>query len=440
MAALTLRLVKGSPLTHGEADDNFTNLNNELATKLNSSSYTASDVLAKLLTVGGAGSGLDADLLDGQSSAYYTDIPARLGYTPQNAAGYTAADVRTKLLTVDGAGSGIDADLLDGVNGATYARQDTVNTFTALANRFSVTPGQTMASATGALGPLEVYQASTSADAFMSFHVSGDYAIYFGLDGTTNDLAVGGWSMGAVKHRVWHAGNDGPGSGLDADTVDGRSYSESVVGNTIVSRDSNGYINVAYINAATSNNENPTISQFITDNGDGYFRKSSAAHAAARILALMPIGAWLTGTDGSERLHFASGSRNYYKSGDGTHEFRNASNGAILNGTSAGDWTAAGNLTANSDERLKEDWASLPGNLVESLSGVRMGSYTRIDTGARQVGVSAQSLRRVMPEAVLEGEGGILSVAYGNAALVASVALARRVIDLERRLAALESA
>jgi hypothetical protein len=42
-----------------------------LAAKLNSSSYTAADVLTKMLTVDGAGSGLDADKLDGQSSAYY---------------------------------------------------------------------------------------------------------------------------------------------------------------------------------------------------------------------------------------------------------------------------------------------------------------------------------------------------------------------------------
>lgn len=33
--------------------------------------YTAADVLAKLVTVDGSGSGLDADLLDGQSSAFY---------------------------------------------------------------------------------------------------------------------------------------------------------------------------------------------------------------------------------------------------------------------------------------------------------------------------------------------------------------------------------
>ena len=40
-------------------------------TKLASASYTAADVLTKIKTVDGAGSGLDADLLDGQSSAYY---------------------------------------------------------------------------------------------------------------------------------------------------------------------------------------------------------------------------------------------------------------------------------------------------------------------------------------------------------------------------------
>lgn len=41
---------------------------------LPSSSYTASDVLSKMLTVDGAASGLDADLLDGQHGAYYAPV------------------------------------------------------------------------------------------------------------------------------------------------------------------------------------------------------------------------------------------------------------------------------------------------------------------------------------------------------------------------------
>lgn len=55
----------------------------------------------------GPGSGLNADLLDGQQGSYY--LPA---------SSYTATDVRSKLLTVDGPGSGIDADTLDGYHAA----------------------------------------------------------------------------------------------------------------------------------------------------------------------------------------------------------------------------------------------------------------------------------------------------------------------------------
>ena len=67
MAVIVLRSVKGSPLTIAEADANFTNLNTEVGTKLDSATYTAADVLSKLLTVDGSGSGIDADLLDGRN-------------------------------------------------------------------------------------------------------------------------------------------------------------------------------------------------------------------------------------------------------------------------------------------------------------------------------------------------------------------------------------
>ena len=69
MATIQLRNVKGSPLTNTELDTNFSNMNDELITKLDTSSYTAADVLTKIKTVDGVGSGLDADLLDGLNSA-----------------------------------------------------------------------------------------------------------------------------------------------------------------------------------------------------------------------------------------------------------------------------------------------------------------------------------------------------------------------------------
>lgn len=107
---------------------------------------------------------------------------------------------------------------------------------------------------------------------------------------------------------------------------------------------------------------------------------------------------------------------------------------------SSGNLSVTGTVTANSDERLKTDWASVAGDFVARLADTKSGVYTRLDTGSRQAGVGAQSLQKLLPEAVLEGEDGTLSVAYGNAALVACVELAKEVVSLRSEVAALKGA
>ena len=67
MTTLTLRATKGSPLTNDEMDANFTALSIDIGTKLGATGYNAADILTKLKTVDGTGSGLDADLLHGLS-------------------------------------------------------------------------------------------------------------------------------------------------------------------------------------------------------------------------------------------------------------------------------------------------------------------------------------------------------------------------------------
>lgn len=94
-------------------------------------------------------------------------------------------------------------------------------------NALSFRSLDTLETASGDQAALEIYQDTSGADAFMQFHVGGDYAAYFGLKGDINDFAVGGWSMGANYYRVWHAGNDGAGSGLDADNLDGYTWASS---------------------------------------------------------------------------------------------------------------------------------------------------------------------------------------------------------------------
>lgn len=108
-----------------------------------------------------------------------------------------------------------------------------------------------------------------------------------------------------------------------------------------------------------------------------------------------------------------------------------AYNGQILRlSRTSLDVTVGGNITSNSDERLKRDWTDIPDDLVDRLADVKAGDYERIDTGKRQTGVGAQSIEGVMPLVVSEDEG-VKSVAYGNAALVGVIALCRRVKELE---------
>ena len=113
-----------------------------------------------------------------------------------------------------------------------------------------------------------------------------------------------------------------------------------------------------------------------------------------------------------------------------------------------GGVVTATNFAASSDERTKHEWRDLAADFVERMADVKHGTFERINVeDVRSVGVSAQSLRDVLPEAVLGNAEGMLSVDYGGAALALSVQLAKRVIEqakvsaaLERRLAKLESA
>lgn len=93
------------------------------------------------------------------------------------------------------------------------------------------------------------------------------------------------------------------------------------------------------------------------------------------------------------------------------------------------------NVTWTSDARVKRDIVPIEGGLglVEQMRGVR---YTRtdLDDGRVHVGVIAQELREVLPEAVIEGADGLLSVDYGTLGPVlieAVKALSLRVRQLE---------
>lgn len=101
---------------------------------------------------------------------------------------------------------------------------------------------------------------------------------------------------------------------------------------------------------------------------------------------------------------------------------------------STGNFTAGGNVTAYSDERLKTNWRPLSENFIANLANLKSGIYDRVDEKVTQAGVSAQALEVILPETVLTGANGIKSVAYGNAALVACVELAKEVEQLKKEI------
>ena len=127
----------------------------------------------------------------------------------------------------DGSGSGLDADLLDGVHGSSFLRSDAEDTGVSLNLAGGTNNGANDATLyvtasnnndwgikIGAdSGKTEYGQVIKMPSAFNhAFRVLKNGTEHFNINST--GATVGG-------NYIWHAGNDGSGSGLDADTVDG---------------------------------------------------------------------------------------------------------------------------------------------------------------------------------------------------------------------------
>ena len=93
--------------------------------------------------------------------------------------------------------------------------------------------------------------------------------------------------------------------------------------------------------------------------------------------------------------------------------YDNASKLATASGgvSVTGDMTASGNVTAYSDERLKDNIKTID-NALDKVSQMRGVTFERKDTRKKDSGVIAQEIEKVAPELVIDGE--FKSVAYGN--------------------------
>ncbi|MCH8686461.1 gp53-like domain-containing protein [Pedomonas mirosovicensis] len=127
-------------------------------------------------------------------------------------------DIKSAALKDEGAGNGLDADLLDGLQGSAYAKLSGAN-FTGsigTAGKVNLTYGNT-------LGLLGLSVSGTAINFFNNVTGTTSNVIYnwLGSNGVSKMSLTEGGELSVKGSTVWHSGNDGAGSGLDADMIDG---------------------------------------------------------------------------------------------------------------------------------------------------------------------------------------------------------------------------
>ena len=190
----------------------------------------ASDILANLLTADGAGSSLDADLLDGQQGSFYapiasptfTGIPA----APTAAAATNTTQIATTafVTTADNLKANVGGGNATGtwpisVSGSAAS----VTTLTLGHSASSVSLTAAMQNQLGYVAGVSLLGQSDGGLYQAGFDTTNWRHQIFG-DFRTGQILIRGQNNGTFQswRTVWDSGNDGAGSTLDADLLDGQ--------------------------------------------------------------------------------------------------------------------------------------------------------------------------------------------------------------------------
>ena len=157
-------------------------------------------------------------------------------------------------------------------------------------------------------------------DAFMAFHISSDFATFFGLENSTNRLYTGGWSDGNAKYQIW----------------DSRDFSSSNISNWNTAY---GWGNHSGLYASSSHThddryytESESDSRFVNASGDSMSGSLTIGAGAAYVGT---HGDW-TGEQNKIQWHSShlylqntGGGNFFFRRADGTNLF-NLDNGGSL--------------------------------------------------------------------------------------------------------------
>ena len=353
--------------------------------------------------------------------------------------------------TFSGSGSGltsVDANTLDGIDSSSFLRSDAADTATGTltvrdikfsagyhlqrsdhhsghlegsynnvgANSYKSNPIYTIGSAYNPndadLNNMYGIGYTHTNASFISFTGASGWGMYVAADGDARIFLGGGNGVisSTGQHYVgsnvvWNAGNDGVGSGLDADLLRGYGLTTGSTANTVVLRDANADINARYFDG--------TRYYFPSNH---YLSDKSGDYGSIQVNAASGSGWEGFSIDGrAVFMHDGSNSTGLYN--DVNNEWliqcvHNGSSyvyyngGAKISTTSAGcnitgSLTATGNVTAYSDARLKTNVNTIDNalDIVDQLRGV---SFDWKESGEHSIGVIAQEVEEVLPELVLD--------------------------------------
>lgn len=314
------------------------------------------------------------------------------------------ADATTARTTL---GLGTSATVNTGTSGATIPLLNGNNTHSG-SNTFTST-----ISMTGANNGIEIGAVGSSNTPFIDFHSSAsstDFDVRVIASGGTAGTGGGTLEFTCTSltkggNTIWHAGNDGSGSGLDADLLDGMNATSAATANTIVSRNSNGD---SLFNAIALSTIEHTSNLIITYNGTENFRLNSDAILSNGLTvtknAITDIGTGLS----LQQAGIIWASRDGAAS---TFLNRDTNDGIVAqfgrSKTAVGSISVTTTATAyntSSDGRAKINRAPLynSGIVIDALSPITYEwSHVR---GATGVGFIAQDLQSIVPEAVTAGD------------------------------------